>query len=71
MTGLPDPGPSRGITGALHGRRVIARVHPGEERAIKPRRKKINLFKAKALQGLEELPLGIASFLQLRLESHF
>lgn len=34
-------------------------------------KKKILLFQAKALQGVEELPLGIVSFLQPRLESHF
>lgn len=34
-------------------------------------KEEINLFKAKALQGLEELPLAIVRFLQLRLESHF
>lgn len=76
MPGLPNPGASRGIIGALHGEKSYHRGasrwgEEGDQTDKDKKKKKIYLFKAKALQEVEELPLGIVSFLQPRLESHF
>lgn len=51
-----DPGPSSGVTGALPGSRVITRVHPGEERAINPRRKKLIYLKPRRCKGWKSCP---------------
>lgn len=74
--GLPCPVfPSPELAGAsparCTGRRVITEGRGRSNRQGQKKKKKILLFQAKALQGVEELPLGIVSFLQPRLESHF
>lgn len=73
---FPSPEQAGASPARCMGGRVITEARSGGgKREITPTRtkkkKKINLFKAKALQGVEELPLGIVSFLQLRLQSHF
>lgn len=71
---FPTPERAGASPARCMGRRVITEARPGggeEGDQTDKEKKKINLFKAQALQGVEELPLGIVSFLQLRLESHF
>lgn len=59
--------PARSVGEELSQRCVLGRRGRTNREGKKT---KIHLFKAKALQGLEKLLLGIVSFLQLRLESH-